>query len=115
MSSMYDPRSALPVNARGKSPMQPVCANRLNVGHKRLIEAAKADDVAAATLALDGIAPLLACQFRNGALPCAQACDLATDTLGIAFQEAVLKKNGALIPQTPPPGWALAEAGAPPK
>ena len=100
MNCLYDAKSALPINERGKSPMQPVCANRLRVGHGRLIAGAKADDIDAVRAALDAIGPLLACQFRNDALPCAHACERATDTVTAEFQDLAPRggKNEHLNP-----------------
>ena len=91
MNCLYDAKSALPVNERGRSPMQPVCANRLRVGRQRLIAGANADDIEAVRKALDAIGPLLACQFRNDGLPCAHACERSTDAVTAEFQELALR------------------------
>ena len=104
MNCLYDPKSALPINERGRSPMQPVCANRLRVGHGRLIAGAKADDIEAVRTALDAIGPLLACQFRNDGLPCAHACERATDAVTAEFQELALR--GGKNKHLNPPRWA---------
>ena len=92
MTCLYDAKTALPVDPQGKSPMQPVCTKRLRVGHERLIVGVKADDLDAVRKALDDIGPLLACQFRNDGLPCAQACCRATDVFCTKFQELALRK-----------------------
>ena len=104
VNCLYDPKSALPINERGRSPMQPVCANRLRVGHGRLIAGAKADDIEAVRTALDAIGPLLACQFRNDGLPCAHACERATDAVTAEFQELALR--GGKNKHLNPPRWA---------
>ena len=91
MICLYDTKFALPVNELGKSPMQPVCAKRLRAGRERLIAGAKADDLEAVRKALDEIGPLLACQFRNDGLPCAHACERATEAVSTEFQELALR------------------------
>jgi hypothetical protein len=91
MISLYDSATALPVNKQGKSPMQPVCLRRLQAGHRRLIAAVKGHDLEAVRKALDEIGPLLACQFRNDGLPCAQACHRATDAVSAEFQGLALR------------------------
>ncbi|MEK7244769.1 MAG: hypothetical protein AAB223_01975 [Pseudomonadota bacterium] len=61
------------------------------MGHGRLIAGVKADDLEAVRKALDAIAPLLACQFRNDGLPCAHACERATDAVSAEFQGLALR------------------------
>ena len=91
---LYDAKTALPANERGRSPMQPVCLKRLRIAHDRLIAGVKADDIDAVRKALDDFGPLMACQFRNAGLPCAQACNRATDSVSAEFQELAQRDRG---------------------
>jgi hypothetical protein len=80
--------------------MQPVCLKRLRIAHGRLIAGVKADDIETVRKALDEFGPLLACQFRNAGLPCAQACNRSTDAVSAEFQELALRgrRDGHLRP-----------------
>jgi hypothetical protein len=92
---LFDPAAALPTDSNGKSPMQPVCARRLRIGYERLMGGARADDVQATSKALDDIAPLLACQYRNDGLPCAFSCINEAERVTTEFQEVVLRIKAA--------------------
>lgn len=91
MTCLFDPAAALPTDSSGKSPMQPVCARRLRISRDRLMGGAFADDVEATGKALDDIAPLLACQYRNDGLPCAFSCINEVEGVTTEFQEIVLR------------------------
>lgn len=91
MICLFDPAAALPTDSSGKSPMQPVCARRLRIGHERLMGSARADDVEATGKAFDDIMPLLACQFRNDGLPCAFSCICEVERVTTEFQKIVLR------------------------
>jgi hypothetical protein len=89
MTCLYAPDAALPADARGFSPMQPVCARRLLLGEQRLLAGAVADNIDETRAALDAIVTLLACQFRNDGLPYAHACGQETDKVAYAYQRIV--------------------------
>ena len=89
MTCLYDPNTAPETNARGRSPMQHTCTKRLHGGRERLLHGIDAGDMKKVRIALDEIGPLLACQFRNALLPCAQACYRATNAVSLEFQDMV--------------------------
>lgn len=94
MFRLFDPATALPTDERGKSPMQPVCARRLQKGRECLVVGARADKLEMAREALDDIfRPLLACQFHNDGLPCARACSHNVEKVFFEYQEIVLSSR----------------------
>ena len=91
MICLYDSNTALPVNERGRSPMQPTCARRFDKAGAMLLKGARGKgDTALVRDAIESLGPIFACHRHNRTLPCAGACDAETNMLLRIFQEQVL-------------------------
>ena len=77
MTSLYDPKKPTPVDADGKSLMQPTCKEWLVRGHGNLASAVKKEDLEAIKAAFNELATIQTCHERNLHLPCAEACAAA--------------------------------------